>query len=215
MVHYVYKITNLINGMFYIGKHSTEYVDDGYMGSGTLVKRAIAKHGVENFKKEILQFFDSAEQALEYERSIVTQDLVERKDSYNMTIGGNGSWYSINSNEDLRKEKNSKAARIMNSKTWNDQKFVERVKRRSSETFRRLHEEGKIKPHDWSGRKHSDKTRENMRKSHVGKHEGEKNSQFNTCWIYSLEEKSSKKISRDELDLWLQKGWLLGRKMKS
>lgn len=33
MFHYVYQITNLIDGKIYIGKHSTEDLEDGYMGA--------------------------------------------------------------------------------------------------------------------------------------------------------------------------------------
>ena len=50
----VYKITNQINGKFYIGVHATSDVNDGYMGSGKYLKRAQNKHGIENFTKEIL-----------------------------------------------------------------------------------------------------------------------------------------------------------------
>ena len=41
---------------------------------------------------------------------------------------------------------------------------------------------------------------------------GEKNSQYGTCWIYN--EKENRKIKKEELDLYLSKGWKKGRKFK-
>ena len=54
MEHVVYRITNMINGKKYIGKHSTTDVYDGYFGSGVAIKQAINKYGIDNFKKEII-----------------------------------------------------------------------------------------------------------------------------------------------------------------
>lgn len=44
MYFYIYKITNNINGKYYIGQHGTEDLNDGYMGSGVKLQRAIAKY---------------------------------------------------------------------------------------------------------------------------------------------------------------------------
>ena len=68
--HYFYKITNTINNHFYYGVHNTDDLNDGYMGSGVRLHKAYKKYGVENFKKEILKFFDSAEEAFDYEESV-------------------------------------------------------------------------------------------------------------------------------------------------
>ena len=47
----IYKITNLVDGKMYIGQHTTSDLDDGYMGSGKRIIRAVKKFGVQNFRK--------------------------------------------------------------------------------------------------------------------------------------------------------------------
>jgi group I intron endonuclease len=86
--HYVYMITNKINGMKYIGKH-TGYLDDGYLGSGENIKAAVKKYGKENFKKEILAIAPTEELAYQEEEKIIAQyDAVARNDFYNISPGG-------------------------------------------------------------------------------------------------------------------------------
>ncbi len=68
MLHYLYKITNKKDGKYYIGRHSTKDLEDGYMGSGKHIKRAIKKYGVSNFKKEILNFYNTSEELNEAEK---------------------------------------------------------------------------------------------------------------------------------------------------
>ena len=92
-MHYIiYKTTNKINGKFYIGKHQTQDLNDGYMGSGRLIKRAITKYGVENFHKEILEVHNSEEDMNEAEKRLV----VLSEDSYNLCEGGKGGFGYIN-----------------------------------------------------------------------------------------------------------------------
>lgn len=88
MYHYLYKITNLINGHFYYGVHNTDNLEDGYMGSGVRLKQSYKKYGIENFKKEIVQFFDTIEEAFEKEHEIVNEELIMLPECYNIQIGG-------------------------------------------------------------------------------------------------------------------------------
>jgi hypothetical protein len=53
--HYVYRITNLVNNKEYIGVHSTNNLNDGYMSSSGPLNDDIKKFGLGMFKKEILE----------------------------------------------------------------------------------------------------------------------------------------------------------------
>ena len=89
MFIYIYKITNKLNNKEYIGVHSTLDLDDGYMGSGTAILYAIKKHGKNNFKKEILEYFNTEAEAYHKESLLVNEDYVKSQKTYNQTIGGN------------------------------------------------------------------------------------------------------------------------------
>ena len=91
MTYYlIYKITNLVNGKMYIGKHQTDYIDDGYMGSGKILKRAVSKYGIDCFRKEYLMSCESKEEMDYMERVFVDQTWISRADTYNIKIGGEG-----------------------------------------------------------------------------------------------------------------------------
>jgi len=89
--NYVYKITNLINNKEYIGVHRTNNIEDGYMGSGTYLKRSVQKHGASNFKKIIIAFFSTYKDALAFERKLVTEEYINKPNTYNIKEGGYGN----------------------------------------------------------------------------------------------------------------------------
>jgi len=95
MRYIIYKTTNLINKKYYIGCHQTNNLNDGYLGSGKYLKRAIKKYGSENFKYEILHEVDTKEEMFNIEKTLVNKTLVENPQTYNLKIGGSGGNPSI------------------------------------------------------------------------------------------------------------------------
>ncbi|YP_010843951.1 SegH [Salmonella phage KM16] len=86
----VYKITNIINSKEYIGAHSTDNINDGYMGSGKLIQAALLKYGRKNFYKEILHVFDNERQMYNKEAELVTEEYCSKENTYNIKPGGKG-----------------------------------------------------------------------------------------------------------------------------
>lgn len=86
--HVVYETTNVLNGMTYTGVHSTNRLEDGYLGSGRALKLAIRKHGRQNFTRRILASLPTADLAYLIERQMVDAEAVARADNYNLAIGG-------------------------------------------------------------------------------------------------------------------------------
>lgn len=109
--HLIYKTTNLVNNKIYIGAHSTNNVDDGYLGSGKMLHSAIRKYGAENFKREVLFIFDSPEKMFEKEKEIVTEEFVSRLDVYNIVTGGFGGFNKGSTN--LRHITNSETKEVI------------------------------------------------------------------------------------------------------
>ena len=88
----IYRIINRINGKTYIGQHKYKKLNDNYMGSGIHIKRAIKKYGIENFKKEILEFdIPNVDLANDWEQMYILFERAKGKAEYNIANGGKGS----------------------------------------------------------------------------------------------------------------------------
>lgn len=86
--HVIYKTTNTLNGKIYIGLHSTNRIEDGYLGTGWQLKKALCKYGKSAFTREVLHVFADREEARKKEAELVDEAFVARKDTYNMFPGG-------------------------------------------------------------------------------------------------------------------------------
>jgi len=219
MYYIIYKTTNNINEKIYIGKHKTNNLKDGYYGSGTILKLAIEKYGIENFSVEILHYLNSEEEMNSKEEEIVNENFVRRDDNYNIAVGGNGGFYLVNKegrnhlhNNRENSLKNLELGNDVFIKKLGDIEFREKWIKAISDSWKEKYKNG-YKSH-WIKRKHSEESKKKIGEANSIKQKGEKNSQFGSVWIYNLEEKISKKIKKDELPTYENLGWLKGRKMK-
>ena len=220
-VHYtVYKVTNTINGKIYVGAHKTSDLDDGYMGSGKVIKSAIKKHGIDNFIKEVLHTFENSEDMYKMESTLVNEDFVKSQETYNLKVGGFGGFDYVNETglnhlHDNRKnslENLKLGTKAFSEKCKNDKVFHKQVKERLSklnDLVQKANPNGTFK-----GKSHSDEAKKKIGEKNSLNQLGTKNSQFGLVWVYHLEEQLSKKITKEELPNFIKDGWLKGRKMK-
>jgi hypothetical protein len=190
-IHYLYKTTCLVTGRYYIGMHSTSNLEDGYMGSGKRLRYSIRKYGIDNHNKEILGFFESRELLIEAEKEAITPEMLIDRDCMNLAEGGSSGFDYI---KYLRK---------------NNPKYDIFWREMQSNRLSVVHKLGLINYNTFEGRQHKEETKQLMSdkaKLRVGK----ANSQYGTCWI--TRNGVNKKIKKEDLEHWLNEGWVQGRK---
>ena len=215
--HYIYKVTNLINQKYYIGMHSTNNLEDGYMGSGERITRSIKKYGKENFKFEILEMLPNRDLLKKKEKEIVNQILLEDKLCMNLVYGGGGGFISP---EGVKKGRKT-TDKILQERYGDN--FLSVIFKNYYKTVtpeKRKIQLEKIKQSKidsgfdfggtFRGKTHKDETKKIIGEKNAIHQKGEKNSQFGTCWITNGKE--TKKIKK--IDLYLYPEWELGRTIK-
>lgn len=203
--HFIYKTTNTINEKFYIGMHSTDNIDDGYIGSGKRLWYSINYHGKENFNFEIIEFLPDRNSLKEKEKLVINEELLKNPLCMNLKIGGDGgSFYyytdairkKIGSTNSIKQkgEKNSQ-----HGTKWINNGFENKKIKKTDDI-----------PSGWkAGRVLGELFGKMMSKKLKGTGVGEKNSQFGLCWVTNGFD--SKKIKKEDK---IPDGWFLGRKIK-
>jgi len=212
--NYFYQLTNKVNGNFYYGVHKTDNLEDNYMGSGKRIQYALRKYGLENFKKEILEFFNTYEEALDFESEIVNEDLILDSSCYNLTLGGGNGFNEWFSKQSYHIKGRIEANKSIGKKIRENKKFRKYFIKKVKEGLKKKYKNG------WKGsfflRKHSEETKKKMSLTHKKNEDqkGRKNSMYGKCWIYNEKIKENKVIKKKNLEYWLNKKWKKGRKIK-
>lgn len=86
--HFVYKTVNNITGEYYIGVHSTNDLNDSYLGSGVRIKGSVGKYSKENFSRAVISIHETRESALTSEARLVTKETLQDPLCLNLMEGG-------------------------------------------------------------------------------------------------------------------------------
>ena len=178
--------------------HSTDNVNDGYLGSGKRIITEIKKHGKENFVREILEHLPTREALFKREAEIVNPELLADPLCLNIAPGGNPCGFfseaqrvkaTLSGNRSLKRNHKDAVQKAVKTKQERGTMYVP------------TGSSGML------GKMHSDETKLQQSTSH----EGEKNSQFGTCWV--TDSVKAVKIKKDLLDEYLSRGFTRGRKL--
>jgi hypothetical protein len=224
--NFVYKTTHKESGKYYIGVHSTDNIDDGYLGSGTRIKSSIKKYGKDSFERDVLRYFDNKKDAYSYENEIVTSETL--KDTYcmNMQEGGIGGY-------GMSGEKNGMYGKghlisgekhpMFGKKTWmygkkHSEESIQKIrnnnamamlgKKHSEESIQKMRDNSAM---SMLGKKHSDETKKKMSNSSKGERNGMYGKSAISGKVWITDGVTSKYIKKEDD---VPVGWRRGRVMK-
>lgn len=156
MFHYIYKTSDK-NGKYYIGRHSTHNLDDGYIGSGVWVRKYRNK---KLLKKVIIEFCDSFDDLLLKEQKHISENI---DDPNNMNFNNSAVGAAIgNLNISHRESVKSKLRErmIMNNPM---------KKGHSEETKNKIRNAVTGNKNPFYGKNHTEETKEKISNANMGK----------------------------------------------
>jgi group I intron endonuclease len=175
---YVYITTNLVNGKSYIGDHHTTNLKDTYLGSGSLIGKAIKKYGKENFEKQILEQFNTKKEAFDAQEKYIIKYNTLTPNGYNISPKGGHQVKDSVSEESKQKMKIAAHNRIRKPLSDSHKENIRKAlkdKPLPEETIQKM-KKPKSKKHceniskSKKGKKLSVEHCENIRKSRIGGH---------------------------------------------
>lgn len=207
----IYKITNILNNKSYIGRRKCVKNKlsslHRYWGSGSYIRNAIKKYGLENFTKEYIDFAMSDE-----ELDILEMKYIEKfntyKDGYNQTIGGEHFRGEIHNIDSLREKQSSSLKKFWSNKKNHDRMIQKRAGRKNSNATKKLMSKSAKK--SWTEERHRKAIESGNYAKHYTKEQIEHNRQVHIGLIHVNNGEITIAIKENELDTYLKDGWKRG-----
>ena len=172
----IYKTLNTVNGKYYIGMDTKN--DPKYLGSGTILKKAIKKYGKESFKKIVLEYCNTIEQLRKQEKYwIEIYNACTDRGSYNISTGGTGGDNFTNNPDKERIRKKLKARRHteatkqkIRENHWQSLHGGSRLGTKwTKEQREKMEEYWRNNPSPFKGKHHTEESKQSNREKHLGK----------------------------------------------
>lgn len=182
MNYYVYLTTNLINKKQYIGDHFVNTTSKNYIGSGILLHKALKKYGKKNFSCQILEYFETRQEAFNaQEKWIIVYNTLTPK-GYNISPkGGHQAKNSVN--EETKQKIKNKLKGVSRNAGENNPFFGKKLSKDHKNKIRKKLL-GRVSPN--KGNIASNETRKLMSKNRIGKPHPQKTIKCEYCGIETI-----------------------------
>lgn len=229
--YYTYKITLLkgsLAGHYYFGQHRTNNLNDGYTGSGKIIRnyfKHYEKIEHQTYVKEIIAFYDNDDQLNEAEKQLISDKYKTDELCLNLCEGGGTtSGYVFSEETKLKISKANKNPSIetrkkMSDATKGNKKWL--GKHHSEESKKKIGEKSKFRT-PWNKGKNVVYSEsqinniKNARKKQLGSHHSEetkkKISEAHKNLFPIHLNNVEKRVKEEYLNYWLDDGWFYGRK---
>jgi len=234
MINFNYIITNDVNNKQYVGAHSTNNINDNYMGSGLLIGRAKKKYGKENFTKEILCYTKTTKEAYENEVHLIKEYNTLVPNGYNISPTGGLGFVGQFSEETKAKMREAVIGKPkseehkQNMKGPKSEEHKQNMRKPKSEEHKQNMKGPKSEEHTENiskaliGKEFSKERIENMKQVRKGKTYieiyGEEKAReiieniSRKIWVYNKIIDKEKRIEKEELQQYLNNSYTINRK---
>ena len=235
MIYYIYKIQLLkgsLAGKYYIGQHRTKDLNDGYAGSGTILRNYYKVYGAiegETYTKEIVQYCSSIAELNKVEQALISDKYETDPDCINLIAGGRGKGISEETrrkmSESLKGKEPSAETRDRISKTLKGHPVSEETRQIIREKILDLNKSPEFRRKNSEAQKRrkpiTEETRRKLSEAGKGRPCCWKGKKMPSCVTEKMSESHKrlryvnngielKKVRVEELEEYLSNGWVRG-----